>query len=531
MPRPLLYALVLWLLATGSGLAVQLPGETTRALEALDRAIDRKPHYHLAAERRVAALKRAAHTATGARRAALLRDIVAHYTRVQTDSALHYLTHYETSGLAQGTPSAQAYAKLARARIYGVEGLYAEGERYLQQVDPAALDSATRCDYYNAQRTLAGWLAGYAADGFTRQRLKARTAAFRDSVLRYERSAAGLAIVLADRALAEGRPEEALAISTRDLAQRTGAERAYVLYNLAECYRQLGDTARYIAQLARTATTDIENGITEYAALPLLAQLLHTIGDTPRAYTYLLCTMEDANLCNARLRMVEASNIFPIIDRAYKDYEALHRRHEKILFAATLLVALMLGGGIYSLRKSLRRLRTARHALLAANEELARTNEMLHSVDKIKEEYIARYLSRCRSYIDRLEEYRRTLLRMVKSREYDALYKELKSEQSAIDERQRFYADFDSAFLNLFPDFIERFNALLPPEAQVLPRAGEQLSTELRIFALIRLGVTDSARIAHFLNFSLATIYNYRSRVRQKALCGKADFEARVAML
>ena len=111
------------------------------------------------------------------------------------------------------------------------------------------------------------------------------------------------------------------------------------------------------------------------------------------------------------------------------------------------------------------------------------------------------------------------------------MLKLLKSETIVAEEQKNFYADFDNAFLTLFPHFIENFNNLLEPEARIVPKKNEQLNTELRIFALIRLGVTESTRIAHFLNYSLATIYNYRSKYRNKALCEKNEFEKRIEEL
>ena len=149
----------------------------------------------------------------------------------------------------------------------------------------------------------------------------------------------------------------------------------------------------------------------------------------------------------------------------------------------------------------------------------------------MKEEYLARYLDRCRDYIDKLNDYRRNCLKLLKEHQTDALLKELKRDNIVKQEQESFYHDFDAAFLTLFPDFIEKFNALLVPEARIHPRAEQQLNTELRIFALIRLGVNETPRIAHFLNFSLATVYNYRSRLRGRTLNPDLNLEEVVSTL
>ncbi|GAE83577.1 regulatory protein SusR [Bacteroides reticulotermitis JCM 10512] len=166
-----------------------------------------------------------------------------------------------------------------------------------------------------------------------------------------------------------------------------------------------------------------------------------------------------------------------------------------------------------------------RRNLSIANRQLQDTNKELAETGKIKEVYIARYLERCVTYLDKLELYRRTLAKMAMASRIDDLFKTIKSEQFIQDERKNFYTEFDKSFLELFPYFITSFNQLLLEEERIEPKPGELLTPELRIYALIRLGVTDSNQIAHFLGYSLATIYNYRSKIRNKAIGDKEKFE------
>ncbi len=166
-----------------------------------------------------------------------------------------------------------------------------------------------------------------------------------------------------------------------------------------------------------------------------------------------------------------------------------------------------------------------------AYTQVQKVNRELMQTGKIKEVYIARYLDRCVIYLDKLEQYRRSLAKLAMASRIDDLFRAIKSEQFIHDERKNFYNEFDKSFLELFPHFIESFNRLLVEEGRICPKPGELLTTELRIFALIRLGVTDSSRIAHFLGYSLATIYNYRSKMRNKATGNKDDFEKEVMNL
>ena len=161
-----------------------------------------------------------------------------------------------------------------------------------------------------------------------------------------------------------------------------------------------------------------------------------------------------------------------------------------------------------------------------SNSQLKEMNHTLSETNYIKEEYIGRYMDQCSSYLDKMDLYRRSLNKIAAAGKVEELYKAIKSSQFLEEELKEFYANFDMTFLQLFPNFVEEFNALLVEPMQ--PKAGELLNTELRIFALIRLGITDSTKIAQFLRYSVTTIYNYRTRVRNKALGERDEFEAKV---
>ena len=166
-----------------------------------------------------------------------------------------------------------------------------------------------------------------------------------------------------------------------------------------------------------------------------------------------------------------------------------------------------------------------RKHLSEANEQLRLMNRELEHTGKVKEVYIAHYLDQCVAYLDKLKSYRRSLAKMAMASRIDDLFKAIKSEQFIKDERKDFYHNFDKSFLELFPHFIASFNALLVDHEHICPKSNELLNTELRIFALIRLGITDSNAIAHFLGYSLATVYNYRSRMKNRAKGDKETFE------
>ena len=508
--------------------------KTQQLLLQLDDAVRHKQDFRNRLEGQATALKARLNKAVGSGRIALCKELFRNYARCSPDSALAYLRQLEAMA-APDDPDARQYVAIGRAEVLAMMGLFIDATGLLQSVDSRQLTPETRLYYYHICRTIYGWLDEYIEQAGTRQYAQLPTAvltqAYRDSILTLEQDEASRRVVEADQRLVEGDSQAALQLLRKNLAIAHGDQLAYTYYNMAIAYGEQQQKDSCIAYLAHTALTDMQRGVSEYEALPRLASLLYEMDDVERAYAYLTCALEDSYHCKAQLRNLQVSNVYPIIDHAYKDIQASQNRNKKIVTGILALLLLLLAGMLTSLYRQMKKLRQTRRQLAAANEALTQAYDTLKLTDQMKEEYIARYLNRCRGYLDTLENYRRTIQKLMKNHQFDEMARVLKSDAYIQEEQQRFYADFDSAFLTLFPHFIEQFNALLQPEAAVTPKKGELLGTELRIFALIRLGVTDSAQIAHFLNFSLATIYNYRSKIRGRARCEKSQFEAMVARL
>ena len=208
-----------------------------------------------------------------------------------------------------------------------------------------------------------------------------------------------------------------------------------------------------------------------------------------------------------------------------------------LLLITGLLVLLITAlGYIYSQMKKLsdarNHLQLANGQLNALNEELRQMNDCLTSANvelsesnQIKEEYIARFIKLCSTYIDRLDAYRRMVNKKIAGGKVAELLKITRSQDALEEELVELYINFDTAFLHLFPDFVKKFNDLLQENGRIVLKKDELLNTELRIYALIRLGIEDSSQIAEFLRYSMNTIYNYRAKVRNKARVSRDDFE------
>lgn len=545
---------------------LELDAPTQALLRTLDDIIqNHKVQYQAQRIKQINQLKAQARTATGYNKYNLYKEIFDLYSHFQTDSAQVYICKMQQLPAYKTDVMMQATLHVAQAEIMAVSALYAEALSELDKV-PQSLISSEHADlrlyYYRVKRTLYGWMCTYYTKSSEQHKLwEEKTMNYRDSLLSVDAiKNMSRDIVMADKYNALRQPEKALKMLKPYSAQASEATpNPFVCFTLAHAYILSGNRTKAIYYLTLTAIADLRSATCEYQALPMLAQILFDQGDVERAYTYLLCSMEDASYCKAGLRSIEASTIFPIIDKQYKQREKEQRERDHLLMYGLVGLSFILIAMVVYLRKQMLKLRQMRQKqslynkqlsaanqqmheanekLQAALQEVKRTNEELQNTysqlrmtDKVKEEYIARYLNRCRMYLDQLAEFRSATLRLIKNRHFEELANQLKRDLNAKTEQAQFYEDFDAAFLTLFPDFVASFNALLQPEHQLSVKKNGLLNTELRIYALIRLGIHDTTRIAHFLDYSTATVYNYRSKIRNKAICSPEEFESLVAVI
>ena len=545
---------------------LELDAPTQALLHTLDDIIqNHKVQYQAQRIKQINQLKAQARTATGYNKYNLYKEIFDLYSHFQTDSAQVYICKMQQLPAYKTDVVMQATLHVAQAEIMAVSALYAEALSELDKV-PQSLISSEHADlrlyYYRVKRALYGWMCTYYTKSSGQHKLwEEKTMNYRDSLLSVDAiKNMSRDIVMADKYNALRQPEKALKMLKPYSAQASEATpNPFVCFTLAHAYILSGNRTKAIYYLTLTAIADLRSATCEYQALPMLAQILFDHGDVERAYTYLLCSMEDASYCKAGLRSIEASTIFPIIDKQYKQREKAQRERDHLLMYGLVSLSFILIAMVVYLRKQMLKLRQMRQKqslynkqLSAANQqmheaneklqvalqEVKRTNEELQNTysqlrmtDKVKEEYIARYLNRCRMYLDQLTEFRSATLRLIKNRHFEELANQLKRDLNAKVEQTQFYEDFDAAFLTLFPDFVASFNALLQPEHQLSVKKNGLLNTELRIYALIRLGIHDTTRIAHFLDYSTATVYNYRSKIRNKAICSPEEFESLVAVI
>ena len=431
-------------------------------------------------------------------------------------------------------------------------GYYNEALAFLKRIDKAQLDSMGLRNYYQSQMHVYGELGYYSNIPSMKEDYFRLQGLYRDSLFSViDHQDPDYMMWRIYQLQDQKRMEEARQLSDQWVERVSPGSRDYAI---ACYYRSLAsetdDDRKY--WLAQSALSDVRHAVMDQASLLALADQLNADGDLDRSYRYIRFTWDCNNRFNTRMRSWQ---IAPILNVIEKNYQSAVEHNTKVLRMSIIVVsilALLLLGVLLFLHRRNRQLDAARSELKQSNDELASANGQLSSLNSllstlnaqlstvnsqlseannVKEEYIGRFMSLCSQYIDKLDDYRKMVNKKMKNKELDELFRISKSTELKEREMEELLQNFDSVFLHLFPNFVDEFNALLQPEMQIRPKEENRLVTELRIFALIRLGIEDSSKIAEFLHYSVNTIYNYRARIKNGALDNRESFERRVKLL
>ena len=501
----------------------------------LDQAIKERPIYMEQKELKLVELKRLLHRQIpDEERFAILGTLLDEYRSFNTDSALHMADEREQIAIRLGNREYIDNARMNKADVLGMTGMYKEVMDLMRNIHIDRLPVDIHPYYYHIYRTVYGLMADYAVTAYEKKLYTELTDKYRDSLLLVNKDNLLIhTLIQSDQYNVRNEYDKAIRLLTDYLALQKDYEHdvAICAYTLSESYRLKGDKEKEKEYLIVSAMADMKTAVREYISLRKLAVLLYQEGDIERAYSYVKICMEDAAACNARLRKLEILEIFPIINDAYQQKTEKQQEQMKWALVSISLLSLFLLLAIFYVYKQMKKVAAARREVIDANKRLKELNDELHLSNAqlkeanhsiaensyLKEEYIGRYMDQCSVYLEKMDNYRRSLGKIAATGNVEELYKNIKSSKFIEGELKEFYTNFDNTFLQLFPTFVEDFNALLADDEQISLKAGERMNTELRIFALIRLGITDSVKIAQFLRYSVTTIYNYRTKVRNKA--------------
>ena len=546
MKRSLLYILFLLLPTTLSAdsKTQQLRQKLDNLLEQRDALIDNKNND-------INRLKKHLTTSGNTlKRLQTYEQLFEEYYVFQFDSAMTYLN--KGIKLALETQNTYYYNSnvIRKAELLSIGGLYSEAVQEIEQVDTTALDKAQRFEYYFSLFRIHTYWADFCND-------KTYTPIHRSKAKNYLKKAMPFCDET-DKSYEYYRGEYCVFVQNDPLSARSHyikaikqlppTSRFYAMscFALSGSYANEGNTNKQEEFLLLSSIADVENCTMENFALQNLAMYIfeHNKDDLDYAQRYIQTALEDAHFYNNRLRIIEISSKLPVIVSSYQ--QTLNQRN-KVQMTAIIVISLLLLFllfAVFYIVKQTKRLSLQQQELQKNNNQLSELNTQqkelntqLHDLNALlvdtnrKRERLAKlYIDLCAKYIARLKKQQTLVKRKIKANQTSELLSQLSSERLSEEDAATFLSRFDKAFLDLYPGFTEKLNNLLVPEGRIQNKSTDELTTEQRIMALIRLGVKESAEIADLLFYSPQTIYNYRSVLKGKAI-NKENFEEEVMKL
>ncbi len=449
------------------------------------------------------------------------------YKSYQYDSAYVYAIKLQDLSRALKDKSKENYSKIKLGFILLSSGMFKETFDNLNGINTHSLDDSVKIEYYSLMTRAYYDVASYDDDSHYAPFYKNEANKYIDSAIALSKPNSYNKIYLTGfKKIKNGMLHESSIDFTNLLEHHklTMHEYAIVASTLSNIYLNTNNSEQSINLLIRATISDIKSSTKETVALFWLAGLLYKSGDIKNAYVYLQQALVDAEFYGARQRKIQIGTLLPIVASDKLNYiETEKSRFLIYLGSVTALTILVIWFSIL-LFKQLKKLKIKEKIIDDKNIQLEKSNELLTEGTKIKEDYIGYFFNVISGYILQLEKLKRSIDTKLNIKKYDDI-------QIIVDkinikkERDTLFYTFDHVFIKIFPNFITEFNALFKKEDQIWPKENEVLTTDLRIFALIRMGITDTETIAKILEYSEKTIYVYKMRIKAKALTHGDDFE------
>ena len=458
------------------------------------------------------------------------------YVAFRFDSAFYYVEKNVERFRHTDDHDRFAASAIRMAHILSVTGLFDRSRRLMDEIDPEKLGDEQRVAYYNQQSEL----------NLYRSEMAQYTPYFNDYIQKAQyyrqliiqtapKDSYDYIFSLATYTCETGNPDKAIQMMEAWLPKLDVSTRDYsiVTSTLAYFYQCKDDRERQEYYLLLSAISDEQGAIRENNSLRTLAEILMARGENDIAYRYLYQSITEARFYGSRLRMMQVGRMAPQIMNLYDKERAQTQRNTYIYLGIISFISLILLGimayTLVLLRKkkaASRQIEAMNKTLTAHNEQIQAVNSQMKEANRIKDEYIGRFLELSSNLIKQGEERSKQLNRLARDRKLEELYAELKSSQTINSGIRMFHQNFDEAFLNIYPAFISEVNKLLMPDNAFVISEGDsrRLTTELRILALIRLGISDNQDIADILRSSITTIYTYRSKLKSRSV-NKDTFE------
>lgn len=456
------------------------------------------------------------------------REIINQYNSFICDSAEFYIMENLTIGREFDKKDIITESLLHLSYVYSLSGLFFQAAEIFESMDYEHLPDHYKAWYcWNRIRYFEN-LIFYTNDPRYSQQYEVRKEAYRDSVMDLlDNQSEEYKKELAHKLQSSGQFPEAEEILKSIFKHQQPHTHQYAMaaMNLAKHYAQTNDTENETYFLLIAAISDIELAVKENEALLSLAVKLYHNGDVDRAYNYIRVALDDALFYNARFKNSVIARIQPIIEDTYLQKIHSQQKNLRLYSIVTSLFVIILIVTLSYLFIQIKAVSKARKELRVMNDDLILLNKKLDEANIVKEHYIGYFMNQCSVYINKLHKYRKNVNLNIKTGQMGNLYK-FSTDEMEYDINE-LHTNFDKTFLALYPNFVTEFNSLLKSNEQYDLDRGE-LNNEIRIFALIKLGITDMKQIADFLHYSIQTVYNYKSKVKAKALVESDQFEEEV---
>lgn len=478
----------------------------------------------------------------------IYNQLYQEYEVFQFNKALEMLNKRYDIAVEMKDKSKQIDTELDKAQLYAISGLFTEVDNiFSSKIDTLALTPSQQAKYYFIQQRYyrnLEWKTGYARSEQERQDFSQKWQYYCNKLMETDHPSSELhqyvSMLYYMSINAWHKAEEINEMLIAHCAQDSHSYAEYAYYRAA-IYESWGKTNNALLWYIRSAIADVKSATKDTASIRVLSEKLLP-QDINRAFHYINVALENVIFYNAQLRHEDITAILPLIEKEYmlaqKQQQIETKKLLTIISFLAVALAIICSVVIYMYYKSViarreiaiinKQIKQYNDSLSEINQRLKTANTDLAEANEVKEEYIGLFLTMCSSYIDKLKTYQRNIKRKLTAEKYSEILTEVSSTDYIDTELKSFYEMFDKAFLQLYPNFVEEFNDLLKPDKRIILGKDERLNTELRIFALIRLGITESSRIAALLRYSANTIYNYRARVKNCALDNREEFEEKV---
>lgn len=514
-----------------------LSGQSLKSLyERLDSVLEHRAQYAQRKEEQISKIRQAIKSQTSDDQLFhIYYKLTEEYYTYRSDSALFYIEESMNIANRLNNKHYKNMVRIQESLLLATTGYFSQALNLLNGIDRKTLSKDLLSPYYTAYEWIYSVWSEYSNDDVFTPLFRKKEILYTDSMLQViPDNTAEYDYWKGEYLARTNRQEEAEKNYRKALKGLPVNTRLYacVTCGIAFTYMRRGNMEEYERYLILAAISDVVCPLKENLALQELAMHIFKTksDDLARANRYLYYAMDDAMFYNNRLRMLEIAQKYPYIVKAYQEQNDHKSRRIILALVFICILSVCLAISWLFIYRQIKQIRLRRKSEKEMNKMLKELNKELILTNHSREKNVSLFLDLCAAYIDKLNRYQELVRRKVKSKQYDDLLKSSNNAKMPETEAKHFFVNFDTAFLTLYPQFVTEFNKLLREDAQITLKRGDLLNTELRIFALIRMGIQDSSRIATLLFYSPQTIYNYRTSVKNRAR-DREHFEEQVRNL